>query len=105
MPIYSTEEMKKLYSMIEKTVNIEDREVLHTMMEKFNGIVRTAVRQHEYIKTHEKQYADNMNENHKLKEEKKRLEDKINRLQIVKKCMQEEMRELKQILRKLNIKY
>ena len=104
MPIYSTKEMKKLYSMIENTLNTQEKEILQLMMEKFNGIVKIAIRQHEYITAHENEYADNMKMNHKLIEKNKLLEEKIDRLLINKKYMQEELRQKNAILRKLNIK-
>jgi len=104
MPTYSTEEMRKLYNIIESKIDDKDKEVFQSIMAKYNGIVRVAIRQKEYIEKHEQEYVDNMNQNHKLIEKNRLLEEKIDKLLIIKKCMQEELREKNAILRKLNIK-
>lgn len=102
--IYNTGEMRRLYDSIENNLDEETKETLRKMMATFNGIVRAAARQKQYIEDHEKEYADNMNENHKLKQKNKLLEEKIDRLELHKKSMQNEISEYKAILKKHKIK-
>lgn len=101
---YNTEEIRKLFQSIEDSLNEEDKEIVKRIISDYNGIIKIAVRQQEYIKEHQKQYTDNMNKNHTLTEENKKLRERIERIQISRRCMAEEMRELKQTLRKSNIK-
>lgn len=76
---YNTEEMRRMYNLIETRLEIQDKIFLQTMMEKFNGIARKAVKLKRYIQEHEKDYAEQMDRNCKLIERNKFLEDENKR--------------------------
>ena len=79
MGVYKTEEMRKLYNIIETKLNLEDKQFLQEMMEKFNGIARKATKLKKYIQDHEKDYAEQTDQNCKLIERNQHLEDENKR--------------------------
>lgn len=101
--VYSTEEMRKLFDSVEEKLDEKDREIVLKMLENFNGLIRCAIKQKEYIKSHEKEYVDNMKQNHQLMEDNKKLKDKIERLEIHKKSLLNELLEIKGKCRKYKI--
>lgn len=111
MGVYNTEEMRRMYNLIESRLELQDRLFLQEMMEKFNGIARKAIKFKKYIQEHEKEYAEQMDQNCKLIERNQHLEDENKRyknadkerLEYIK-TLEKEVRDYKKLLDKLQTK-